>query len=44
MRRLIARYHATFLIQAAAELKLADQLSNGPRDVAALAAATDSKP
>jgi len=42
--RLIAGYQATFLIQAAAELKLPDQLASGPRDVATLAAATDTKP
>src|SRR5215510_4324570 len=44
LRRLIAGYQATFLIQAAAELKLADRLASGPCDVATLAAATDSKP
>jgi hypothetical protein len=42
LRRLISGYRPTFLIQVAAELRLADLLADGPRDVHALAQATGS--
>jgi hypothetical protein len=44
LRRLIGGYQATFLVQAAAELGLADLLADGPHGVEELAVATDSKP
>jgi O-methyltransferase domain len=44
LRCLISGYRPTFLIQVAAELRLADLLAEGPRDVRALAQATGSDP
>ena len=44
LRRLIGGYQATFLVQVAAELGLADLLADGPRRVEELAVATDGKP
>jgi hypothetical protein len=44
LRRLITGYQTTFLVQVAAELKLADRLTDGPRGVDELAHATDSRP
>lgn len=44
LRRLIAGYQTTFLLQVAAELKLADQFTHGPRGANELAAATNSQP
>ena len=44
LRRLISGYQTTFLVQVAAELKLADRLTDGPRGVDELADATNSRP
>ncbi|MGO1079228.1 methyltransferase [Inquilinus sp. CA228] len=44
LRRLIAGYQTTFLVQVAAELDLADRLAAGPRRADELAAATDTQP
>jgi hypothetical protein len=44
LRRLIAGYQTTFLVQVAAELDLADRLADGPRGVDELAAATGTRP
>jgi hypothetical protein len=44
LRRLISGYRTTFLIHVAAELRLADLLGDGPRDVQALAEATGCDP
>jgi len=44
LRRLITGYQTTFLVQVAAELKLADRLADGPRRVDELADATNSRP
>ena len=44
MRQLIAGYKTTFLVQAAAELNLADLLAEGTQDVGRLAALTGAKP
>ena len=44
LRRLITGYQTTFLVQVAAELKLADRLTDGPRAVDELAVATNSRP
>lgn len=44
LRHLITGYQTTFLVQVAAELKLADRLTDGPRNVDELADATNSRP
>jgi len=44
LRRLITGYQTTFLVQVAAELKLADRLTDGSRGVDELADATNSRP
>ena len=44
LRRLIGGYQATFLVQVAAELNLADLLADGPRGAEELAAATGGEP
>ena len=44
LRQLIAGYKTTFLVQAAAELNLADLLAEGTQDVGRLAALTGAKP
>jgi O-methyltransferase domain len=44
LRQLITGYQTTFLVQVAAELKLADRLTDGPRGVNELADATNSRP
>jgi hypothetical protein len=44
VRRLIAGYQSTYLMQIAAELGLADLLAAGPRSLEELAGATASRP